>query len=69
MFVEYAVIDDYGDEAMTGHIVYRHKNLNKCVYWAENENFHSASIVKITDGIREQISKNEINIILEARTE
>lgn len=55
MFIEYAVIDDYGDDWKTGRPVYRASTLEEVCGWAEAENYHSASIVKITDGKREKV--------------
>ena len=52
MSVEFAVIDDYGDEWENGDIAYISKSLEDCKEWAENENYHSASIVSIEDGVR-----------------
>ena len=56
MFVEYGVVDDYGDNWETGYIIHREKTLRQVKAWAENENYHSASIVKITDGKREKVA-------------
>lgn len=47
--VKYAVIDDYGDEWETGSIAFSSRSRNKCVEWAESENYHSASIVSIDE--------------------
>jgi hypothetical protein len=68
MFIEYAVIDDMGDAAETGQIAHRASTLNKCAYWAEDNNYHSASIVKITDGKRVKLSQDDIDTILKKRT-
>jgi hypothetical protein len=54
--VEYGVVDDYGDMPLTGSIIYRAETLEACLEWAENQNFHSASIVLLTeDGSRIQV--------------
>ena len=67
MFIEYAVIDDMGGDALTGAIAHRASTLNKCAYWAEDNNYHSASIVKITDGKKEKVSQDDIDTILKKR--
>lgn len=51
---EYAVVDDYGDDWETGIIVFSAPSTEECRCWAEGENFHSASIVLIEDGVRVQ---------------
>lgn len=45
--MKYAVIDDYGDEPYDGRIAFEADTLQECYQWAEGENYHSASIVKI----------------------
>lgn len=47
--MRYAVIDDYGDEWETARIAYIAPNLQEAIEWAEDENFHSASIVELYD--------------------
>lgn len=54
--IEYAVIDDYGDDWETGAIVFRADTLHECKEWAESENYHSASIVKIEGDYRERVA-------------
>lgn len=55
--VQYAVIDDYGDDWKEGSIAFSHADLDECYEWAESENYHSASIVKIfEDGTRERVA-------------
>jgi hypothetical protein len=49
---KYAVIDDYGDNWEEGSIAFECKTLAEAEMWAEGENFHSASIVKIVRGER-----------------
>jgi len=51
----YAVIDDYGDEALTDYIAYETSSLKDAEEWAEENNFHSASIVSIINGKREKL--------------
>lgn len=53
--VEFAVINDFGDEDtwQTYDIAYGpYESLERACRKAEAENFHSASIVKIVDGVR-----------------
>lgn len=51
--IEYVVIDDYGDAWEHGPIAFGpFKTKQKAEDKAENENFHSASIVKVVNGIR-----------------
>lgn len=45
----FAVIDDYGDQWKIGSIIFNGDTLQEAEDWAENENFHSASIV-LMDG-------------------
>lgn len=45
----FAVIDDRGDEWKTGRIVFPCDTIEEARDWAENENYHSASIV-LMDG-------------------
>lgn len=45
----FAVIDDYGDQWKTGRIAYTGDTLEEAEDWAENENYHSSSIV-LMDG-------------------
>jgi len=49
----YAVIDDFGDDWEEGRIVHEADTLDRVYEWAEENNFHSASIVSIEDDIRE----------------
>lgn len=55
--VHYAVIDDYGDDWEEGPIAFEADTVEECYEWAESENYHSASIVRIDQwGVR--IKKN-----------
>lgn len=47
--MRYAVIDDYGDEPLTGSIAFSCDTLEEAYDWAEDNNFHSASIVLIDE--------------------
>jgi hypothetical protein len=52
----YAVVDDYGDDWKEGHLIFQSKDLDECHEWAEGENYHSASVVKVfADGSRELV--------------
>lgn len=54
--MEYGVVDDYGDDWEEGYIVYKSSSLKDCLMWAEDSNYHSASIVEIyPDGSRKRI--------------
>lgn len=55
MAVSYAVIDDYGDDWEEGPIAHECKSRKEAERWAEGENFHSASIVKIVNGERKLV--------------
>lgn len=60
--VEFAVIDDHGDQALTGSIAFSADTLDEVYEWAEGENYHSASIVKIyKSGKRKIIEGDEYN--------
>lgn len=48
--IQYAVIDDYGDEPYTGNAAFVADSLYECQEWAEDQNYHSASIVLIDGG-------------------
>lgn len=51
--MKWAVIDDYGDDWLCGEIVFSSESLSKVLLWAEDENYHSASIVSIDEfGVR-----------------
>ena len=52
----YAVIDDYGDNWANGPIANRVTSLEAAQEWAEEENFHSASIVCIENGVRTKVN-------------
>lgn len=45
----FAVIDDYGDQWKNGRIAFTGDTIEEARDWAENQNFHSASIV-LMDG-------------------
>ena len=51
----YAVIDDYGEDWEEGNIAFQSISRGEVEDWAENENFHSASIVRIEDGKRTRL--------------
>lgn len=54
--MSFAVIDDYGDNWEEGDIAFVACTLEECCEWAEDANFHSASIIEIfEDGTRERI--------------
>lgn len=54
--IEYAVIDDFGNNWEHGNIAFGPFNtLETAEDIAEVENYHSASIVKIVDGKRVQL--------------
>jgi hypothetical protein len=59
MNISYAVIDDYGDNWEKGPIVHASRSLENCARWAEGENYHSASIVKITNGVRTKVESGD----------
>jgi hypothetical protein len=52
--IEYAVVDDYGDDWENGDLIFRANTFRECEDWAENENYHSASIVRINTCIGER---------------
>ena len=53
----FAVVDDYGDDWKDGSICFSDPDLDACHEWAEDENCHSASVVKVfTDGSREKVN-------------
>ncbi len=55
--MSYAVIDDYGDDWLNGTIAYSADTLAEVEDWAENENYHSASIVMIDElGFRTKVN-------------
>lgn len=58
--MKYAVIDDYGDNWENGDVVYSSNSLYDAKQWAEDENYHSASIVIIySNGERELASQGK----------
>lgn len=60
--VGYAVIDDYGDNWEEGAIVFSSESLFETFTWAENENYHSASLVKLfEDGSRKLVDIHSEN--------
>jgi len=51
--IEYVVIDDHGDHWEHGEIAFGpFKSQRKAEEKAEDENYHSASIVRVVNGIR-----------------
>lgn len=54
--IKYCVLDDYGDEWETASVVFESEDLMKCVDWAEDNNYHSASIISVS-GSGERLNK------------
>jgi hypothetical protein len=53
----YGVVDDYGDNWQEGHLAFTDDTQESCEQWAENENFHSASIIaEYSDGTRKKLN-------------
>lgn len=51
----YAVVDDGGEDGLTAELAFESRSKKKVLEWAEANNYHSASIVKLTNGVREVI--------------
>lgn len=56
-WIEYAVVDDYGDDWETASLAFRASTQKECEDWAEDNNYHSATIVRINTmfGERERV--------------
>lgn len=57
--MDYLVIDDYGDdwEDEDAPVAYHSKSLEDCILWAEENNYHSASIVEVnSDYTRKKVN-------------
>jgi hypothetical protein len=46
---EYCVLSDYGDLWESAESVFQSDSLEECQAWAEDENYHSASIIMIDE--------------------
>lgn len=52
----YGIVNDHGEDWEFGRIIERKDTLGEAQEWAENENYHSASIVEI-DNLGKRIRK------------